>query len=122
MRLRLMWLLYGLPMIACLLSPASAAPPAAPLANKVDLHYDSQAEGQCTATVHIQRTTGTEAAAHSLDLFPWEYSPSRETVDIVSAFLLKANGEKLAVSPSDARDQGPDQASRMTQPATNAPS
>ena len=72
------------------------------------LDYDVRPDGQYTATMHIERRAGTEAAARSLATFPWRYSPSHEHVTIVAAFTRKADGREVPVDLATVRDSVPD--------------
>lgn len=104
MRLRLPWFVAALALVA---GPAKAAAPSppVPVTNHVEMQYDVQADGQYSATIHIRRTAGDAAGAASLRQLPWQYSPSREKVQVVSAYVLKANGDKLPVSPNAIQDR-----------------
>lgn len=115
MRLSVLRFLLVLPLLECLPQPPAAAQSEAPpvaITNRVDLHYDVQADGQYTEILHIERRAGTDAAARSLRVFPWEYSPSHEQVESITAYTLKANGEKIPIDSGLIRDQAPDPSAR----------
>lgn len=107
MRFGQLRLVLAAPVLACLARPAAAAPPA-PITNRLVLNYDIQADGEYTATLHIERRAGTDAAARSLATFAWQYSPSHGQTDILSAYTLKADGSKIPVDLATIGDPVPD--------------
>lgn len=114
MWVRVLRLLLAASVFAPLASRAAPAVPAA-VANRMMLDYDVQADGQYTATLHLEMRAGTSADARSLAVIPWTYSASREQVDIVAAFIRKADGHETPVDPAAIRDPAPDASQPLSQ-------
>jgi transglutaminase-like putative cysteine protease len=112
MRCGLLRLSIAVPLLAGLVAPSLAAPPAA-FTNSMTLDYDVRPDGQYTSTMHIERRAGTDAAARSLATFPWRYSPSHEHVTIVAAFTRRPDGREVPVDLATVRDSAPDSSQNL---------
>jgi transglutaminase-like putative cysteine protease len=113
MRFGLLRLALAAPVLGCLAGQAAAASPAA-ITNRLVLDYEIQADGQYTAMLHIERRAGTDAAARTLTVFPWQYSPSHGQSDIVAAYTRKADGSKVPAGPAANRDPDSDRSQPRT--------
>ena len=96
--------------LAC---PVGAAAEPAAITDRVMMDYDIQATGQYTRTLRFEQRAATEAAASSIALFRWMYSPSHAQAQIVTAFTRKADGSAVPVDPAAIRDSAPNPASPL---------